>query len=122
MIDIGANEGQFALSHCGATTAIADGSDPEPLHDAFQKLQAHAAADPSVGLPQYRLGEFDGKATINVSANSQSSSFLPVDPHSLVLEPSIAYIGKEEEPAGTASRLAVRSEIALTRRHHLLEG
>jgi Methyltransferase FkbM domain len=44
------------------------------------------------------LGDVNGTATINISANSYSSSLLPVCERSLRIEPSIAYIGKQKVP------------------------
>ena len=67
----------------------------EPLPDAFQALQRKAAGDGQWECRNVALGDNAGNARINVSANSYSSSLLPVTDTALRLEPAIGYVGSE---------------------------
>jgi FkbM family methyltransferase len=94
-LDVGANSGQFAhiLRHeyryLGKVISF------EPLLDAYEKLAASANGDANWICLNTALGDVEGPALINVSANSWSSSLLDVIPRSLELEPSIGYTGQQ---------------------------
>jgi len=96
VLDIGANEGQFALEfrehvkYRGKITSF------EPVSEAFAKLQARAAADPLWKCRQEAISDVSGKDFINVSANSFSSSLLEASEASLAIEPSIGVAKREE--------------------------
>jgi FkbM family methyltransferase len=95
VLDVGANKGQFGMAlrtHCYTGRIISF----EPLSDAFRTLSETAAGDALWSCHQLGLGDLDGTATINVSANSHSSSILPVSARSLEIEPSIQFIRSEE--------------------------
>ncbi|MGA3305039.1 MAG: FkbM family methyltransferase, partial [Stellaceae bacterium] len=95
VLDVGANAGQFgkSLRQAGYQGRIISF---EPMKAAFAALRSTASGDSLWTLYNVALGDADGTATINVSANSYSSSLLPINPHSLRIEPSIGYIGQEE--------------------------
>jgi FkbM family methyltransferase len=95
VIDVGANSGQYGtlLRQLGFRGRIVSF---EPLADAFAALQRAAANDPLWTCHNFALADADGTAIINVSANSYSSSFLPVSDRSVRIEPGIAYVGRQE--------------------------
>jgi FkbM family methyltransferase len=95
VLDVGANEGQFGkmLRSLGFRGRIVSF---EPLMDAFASLQRTAANDPLWTCHNIGLSDVDQTAMINVSANSYSSSFLPVSARSVRIEPGIAYVAHQE--------------------------
>jgi len=98
VFDVGANAGQFAseLRDLGYTGDIVSF---EPLSAAHRSLSAHAAKDDKWRVHQRcAIGDFDGEIDINVSANSVSSSVLPMlEAHSSAAVKS-AYVGTEKVP------------------------
>src|SRR5215470_941975 len=75
VLDVGANTGQFALflrslGYRGRIVSF------EPLTEAFAALQRNGAGDTNWSLHNLALGDVETTATINISANSQASSFL----------------------------------------------
>ena len=95
VLDVGANVGQFGVSlrqtgYGGRIVSF------EPMKAAFAMLQRTASKDALWTCYNVALGDNDGTAIINVSANSHSSSLLAVNPRSLQIEPSIGYIGQEQ--------------------------
>lgn len=95
VLDIGANAGQYgkslrALGYRGRIVSF------EPLSDAFATLQRAAANDPLWTCHNLGLSDADGTAVLNVSANSYSSSFLPVSARSVRIEPGIGYVGQQQ--------------------------
>src|SRR5262249_22225097 len=70
----------------------------EPLSDAFATLQQAAANDPLWICHNLGLSDAEGTAVLNVSANSYSSSFLPVSARSVRIEPGIGYVGQQQAP------------------------
>jgi FkbM family methyltransferase len=95
VLDVGANAGQWAtrLREDGYVDKIISF---EPLREAYEHLRAAADGDPVWDTHRTALGDVTGMATINVSSNSYSSSFLPVAQASLDAAPETAYIGREE--------------------------
>lgn len=107
VLDVGANEGLFAL---GLRAAGYDGRlvSFEPLSDAFAKLEAASAGDSRWECLRLALGARSGTATLNVAANWASSSFLPADPRLPAIEPRTAYVGTEESAVATLDDLRAR--------------
>jgi FkbM family methyltransferase len=95
VLDVGANTGQFghSLRQLGFRGRIVSF---EPLKDAFATLRQLAAQDALWECHNLALGDSDRTASINISANSYSSSFLPASTRSVRIEPGIAYVGQEE--------------------------
>ncbi len=95
VLDVGANAGQYGklLRSLGFRGRIISF---EPLSDAFAALQRSAATDPFWECHNIGLSDVNESAAINVSANSYSSSFLPVSARSVRIEPGIAYVAREE--------------------------
>lgn len=98
IFDIGANEGQFSselrsFGYQGQIICF------EPLSAAHQNLVRKAAQDSSWKIhKRIAIGDFEGKTAINVSANSASSSILPM--HELHKEAAkdSTYVDTEEVP------------------------
>lgn len=96
VLDIGANKGQygeFLRDNIGYNGRIVSF---EPLRDAFAILQQAAASDPLWECHNIAFGDSAGTATINISANSHSSSLLPISARTLEIEPSVGYVGTED--------------------------
>jgi len=78
-IDCGANIGQYASQlrrwgHVGPILSI------EPASEAYRRLTLAAARDPLWQSANFAVGEFADEATLNVAANSVSSSlYVPRD-------------------------------------------
>lgn len=96
VLDVGANKGQFGHSLRSQFSYVHDIVSFEPLRDAFAVLQQVAGGDPKWTCHNFALGDTDETKTINVSANSHSSSLLSVSERSLQIEPSIGYVAKQE--------------------------
>lgn len=79
LLDVGANTGQYArevraLGYRGRIESF------EPLPAVFRELQAAAENDPLWNVHARALGSENCVRPIHISANSPSSSFLPMDP------------------------------------------
>lgn len=106
VVDIGANEGQFARSlrtngYAGDILSI------EPLHDAFAQLSRHAGSDPRWTTLHAAVSDENGAVSVNVAANSYSSSVLPMTAAHLAADPQSAYRRTEEVDAYTLDTLVV---------------
>ena len=96
VFDIGANVGQYAamLRKCGYTGPIVSF---EALPAVHAELAAAATTDPNWTVaPCCALGRYSGEAEIHTSANSVSSSLLPMHESHLRAEPDSAYVAKEK--------------------------
>lgn len=96
VLDIGANEGQFArqIRSAGWVGPIMSF---EPLRDAHQVLSRLAASDPLWTVaPRTAIGAHRDTVKINVAGNSQSSSILPMLERHRATAPESAYVGTEE--------------------------
>jgi FkbM family methyltransferase len=94
VVDVGANDGAFAheLRLDGYRGRIISF---EPGAEAFKRLQARCADDPNWECRKVALGATDGVSTINVAANSSSSSLLPMTAVHEQSAPGSGYIGVE---------------------------
>ncbi len=96
VLDVGANVGQYAefLRGFGYSGRIVSF---EPLSSAYSQLKALSNKDPMWEVaPRTAIGNEDGEITINISANSYSSSVLDMlESHSGVRSDS-AYCGSEK--------------------------
>lgn len=96
ILDVGANTGQYARqarSELGYKNRIVSF---EPLKEAFTTLKRHTVGDPFWECRNFALGDSNEKASINVSANSYSSSILAMLPRHLHFAPDSLYVTKEE--------------------------
>lgn len=94
VIDVGANSGQYGqfLRRVGYRGRIISF---EPLSSAFAKLKLTAAVDPEWETHNLGVGNVEGTATLNVSANSESSSLLRMLPKHLQSFPDSRYVTTE---------------------------
>jgi FkbM family methyltransferase len=94
VLDVGANEGQFArhLREAGWTGRLVS---YEPLSSAFAVLQREAASDPQWQAFNVALGAAKGTASIHIAGNSQSSSLLPMLDTHVNAAPGSGYVGDE---------------------------
>ena len=96
VLDVGANEGQYAqqlradLGFHGRICSF------EPVSGPYRILAAKAADDPRWATYNVGLGDVPGQATINVAANSESSSLLDMLPAHLVAAPESRFVGSEQ--------------------------
>ena len=94
VLDVGANEGQYA-AQLRSNGFRGDIVSFEPQNAAFKVLQGNCEQDDNWSCHRLAIGEENGQATMNISANSWSSSLLPVFSWTVEAEPSIAYVGQE---------------------------
>lgn len=95
-LDVGANRGQFAidLRIAGYTGRIISF---EPTRAAHEALSLLARTDPGwTAAARMALGAKRSRASINVSANSYSSSLFPMMDTHVNAAPSSAYVTSEE--------------------------
>lgn len=95
VFDVGANVGQYAtelrgLGYGGRVVSF------EPLPSAFASLSQRAARDPLWDVFQIGLGDTNAHVQLNVSANSQSSSLLPMTTTHLDAAPESRVTGTEQ--------------------------
>lgn len=113
MLDVGANTGQYALKlrehgYKGRIVSY------EPQSAAHAALTRAAAGDPSWDVaPRAAVGATSGEITINLSAESDMSSVLPMTVETRGLFTSTRSIGTERAPVVTlADEIARRSNAA----------
>jgi FkbM family methyltransferase len=105
IVDVGANRGQFArnLFKAGYNGEVVSF---EPLSEAHSRLVAAAAGHARWRVfPRCALGATPGRKAINVSENTQSSSFLPVLDRHVRAFPSSRFVGTEETDVTTLDQL-----------------
>lgn len=100
VFDVGANRGQYGweLRAGGYEGRICSF---EPLEEAYRVLQARTRKDPSWVCWPIALSDRNGTAVINVSANSVSSSLLPMAPLHLAADPASRNLGTAETSVRT---------------------
>jgi FkbM family methyltransferase len=110
VLDIGGNIGQYgsALRASGFKGRIIS---CEPLGDAYPHLAKRASADPSWIALNTAVGTEPGEIEINVSANSYSSSILPMtDAHSLAA-PGSEYVRSEKVAMTTIADILTAQDV-----------
>lgn len=107
VLDVGANIGQYAsaLRHSGYRGRIVSF---EPLSDAYAHLRARASRDAHWSVENTAVGAASASMSINVSANSYSSSALLVTANHLNAAPDSKVIRVEEVPVTTVIELCDR--------------
>jgi FkbM family methyltransferase len=94
VLDVGANEGQYAR-RLRADGYLGELVSFEPGLEAYSKLAQTASADPAWHTVRMALADRPGSATLNVSANSYSSSLLPISGVHTAAAPDAAYVETE---------------------------
>jgi FkbM family methyltransferase len=97
VVDVGANTGQYgqAVRSTGYAGRILSF---EPIPDSYNQLRIRAHSDKAWECQQIAIGDTDGVTSINVSANSVSSSILPTLNDLVDVEPAAAFIRSLEVP------------------------
>lgn len=98
VIDVGANEGQFAvaLRACGYRGRIISF---EPLRSAHERLLRASARDLGWEVAsRVAIGDHDGEVDIHVAGNSVSSSILPMLGRHEAAAPGSAFVAVERVP------------------------
>lgn len=106
VLDVGANEGQYArmLRENGFDGRIVSF---EPLTDAHQSLTRLAAQDPLwVVPPPTAMGEHEGNIKINVSQSAACSSILPLLDRCTSVAPHAAYVGTQTAAITTLDKIS----------------
>lgn len=111
VLDVGANVGQYGslLRRAGYAGRIVS---CEPLSGAFAQLQRRAAGDPAWTTLRTAVGRERGDTTINVAANSFSSSLLPMTDAHRLSAPGSDYVAQETVPVTTVRALVAGHEVA----------
>jgi FkbM family methyltransferase len=94
VLDVGANEGQYAR-RLRADGYLGELFSFEPSLAAYSKLEQTASADPAWHTVRAALADRVGSASLNVSANSYSSSLLPISRVHTSAAPDAAYVATE---------------------------
>lgn len=106
VLDIGANQGQFA-SEIRSGGYVGSIISFEPLSTAHVALQQESESDVKwIVHPRCALGDRIGEVEINIAGNSASSSLLPMLDSHLSAAPHTAYVGKETVPLVTLDSIA----------------
>ena len=110
VLDIGANTGQFGTQlrrakYTGRIISV------EPLEAAFAQLARRTEGDADWLAERAAVSDSIGTLTINVSANSVSSSVLPILERHTDAAPQSRYVTTEEVPTTTVDDLVERHGI-----------
>lgn len=100
VLDVGANEGQFArgLREMGYTGQI---HSFEPVAATFERLASHAAGDPSWHCHRMALGRCEGSLSMNISGPSLLASALPPSAFGSRLWDDFKVVDQVTVPLGT---------------------
>jgi FkbM family methyltransferase len=112
VLDVGANEGQYAMT-LRASGYDGDMVSFEPLRDAYARLRGAAADDPHWQTKNLALGMEAARMGIHISANSYSSSLLPITGLCVEAAPDAAYVGAEEVEVVTLDSLDVPEDVSI---------
>ncbi len=104
VLDIGANIGQYATA-LRSSGYRGDIVSCEPLSDAYEHLRRRAERDPRWETVRTAVGDQSGSIEINVSANSYSSSLLPMTHAHSDAAPGSAFVAVETVPVTTVAEL-----------------
>ena len=107
VFDVGAHIGEYAtrLRHIGYRGRIISF---EPQAAAFAVLAKKGTGDPSWNAERLALGNRVGEQKLNISANSVSSSFLPVAAEMVEIETGLAQNKTETVPVTTLDHVQHR--------------
>lgn len=110
VIDVGANEGQFAI---GARRAFRSASiySFEPGKEAFARLEKNMARMSRVHCFRMALGEQAQTCVLNVANFDQSSSLLPLHRHHIEAYPDVRIAGSEEVKVNTLTSMVDNMEL-----------
>jgi FkbM family methyltransferase len=112
VLDVGANTGQYATS-LRLSGYRGDIISFEPLRDAYAGLHRAAADDPRWQTMNVALGASPERVPMHISANSYSSSFLPITSACIDAAPEAAYVGEEHVDVVTLDSLDLPEHVAI---------
>lgn len=114
VLDVGANIGQYgsALRASGFNGRLVS---CEPLPDAFERLARRASSDQNWTALHTAVGAESGTGTINVSANSYSSSMLPMTDAHRNAAPGSGFVSTASVAMTTVRELVRTHDLAPTR-------
>jgi FkbM family methyltransferase len=114
VLDIGANVGQYgsALRSSGYRGRVVS---CEPLPDAYEALTRRATGDERWAHVCTAVGAEPGTLDINVSANSYSSSILPMTAAHLGAAPGSKFVATRQVPVTTVADLVRQHDVDPTR-------
>jgi FkbM family methyltransferase len=95
VLDVGANEGQYAMELRKTLEFTGDILSFEPMKEVFRRLEQNARHDPKWQVFNWALGDSNTRCAIHVAGNSVSSSLLPMLPAHLAASPESRDIGRE---------------------------
>ncbi len=110
LLDVGANQGQYASSFRNRTGFTGNIVSLEPTSEAFKRLSARARPDTSWRTVHAAAGAEVGSLEISVAANSVSSSLLAVSGEHLRHEPGSRTKAKETVRVDRLDNLLESSE------------
>jgi FkbM family methyltransferase len=102
--DVGAHVGQFGArlitnGYRGRIVSI------EPGHDSFTDLSRRASRHRQWTAVEMAISDSAGPVTLNLSANGQSSSLLPMNDLHVAADPNSRYVGRQAVQSTTLDRL-----------------
>jgi FkbM family methyltransferase len=114
VLDVGANVGQYSagLRSSGYHGRIVSF---EPLSDAYARLARRCAHDMAWTAHREAVGSEPGELELNISANSYSSSLLPMTSAHVGAAPGSHYVGVEKVPVRTLADLLPAHDVDPTR-------
>jgi FkbM family methyltransferase len=110
VLDVGANAGIYGreLRESGYRGRIVSF---EPQRAAYARLLEAIKGDPAWEALNLALGDRDGEATLNIAANSLSSSILEMLPAHEQTDPGSRYVGREGIRLATLDSLSAQLRI-----------
>ena len=110
VLDIGANEGQFAeeIRKYGFKKDILS---YEPMTSAYKKLSKKSKSSNNWKIYNNGFGDKVGQKTLNISQNSVSSSILSLNKKSLIYEPKSKYVAKETINLTTLNKVLTQNKF-----------
>lgn len=121
IVDVGANEGQFAQKlrqgrYNGMICSV------EPLNEAWNKLSNHASRDEKwIIHEKCALGEESELKKINVSKNTVSSSILQINELHVQAENESEYVGTELVKVKTLDQIFIEENLTQTSHEIMLK-
>jgi FkbM family methyltransferase len=95
IVDVGANEGQFALKLIGKNNYKGTIISFEPVSSSFSILSKNSQKSSNWEVVKSAVGDTQGTVPINVSQNSVSSSLRKVNAHTVEAEAGTAIVNTE---------------------------
>ncbi|WP_298353794.1 FkbM family methyltransferase [Runella sp.] len=105
VVDVGANEGQFALKLMNKNQYKGKIISFEPVSSSFQQLLKNSQQSNNWEVVQSAVGDSTGQVPINISQNSVSSSLRKVNAHTIEAEAGTAIVNTEMVSINTLDNL-----------------